>query len=151
MHTHAEKRVLAHSARQMFDLVADVDKYPQFLPWCVGVRIFKREEHQFFADLMIGYKVIREKFTSKVELTEPDAIEVTYITGPMKHLRNRWDFAANEDGSCTVDFYIEFEFRNRMFEALVGKVFDEIVKRMVGAFVERADNLYGSQERLHQL
>ena len=131
--------------------MADVEQYPEFLPWCVGMRVFKREATVFFADLMIGYKVIREKFTSKVELFEPERIEVTYITGPMKHLRNTWDFHTNPDGTCTVDFYIEFEFRNAMFERLIGKVFDEIVHRMVSAFVERADRVYGSEERLHQL
>lgn len=151
MHTHREKRVLPHTAQQMFDMVADVERYPEFLPWCIGCRIVKRNGNAFTADLMVGYKVLREKFTSKVELSEPGQIDVTYITGPMKHLYNQWRFTDNADGSCTVDFFIEFQFRNRIFEKLVGKVFDEIVKRMVGAFVERADDLYGSKEPLHQL
>lgn len=151
MHKHAEKRVLPHTAEQMFDVVADVEHYDEFLPWCTGVRIFKRDGDTFLADLMIGYKVIREKFTSKVELYPTERIQVTYMTGPMKHLRNDWRFADNGDGTCTVDFFIEFEFRSRLFEKLVGGVFDEIVKRMVGAFVTRADALYGSEKRLHQL
>lgn len=151
MHRHAEKRVLPHTAEQMFAVVADVDHYDEFLPWCTGVRIFKREERLFMADLMIGYKAIREKFTSKVELFPYERIKVTYLTGPMRTLHNDWRFIPNEDGSCTVDFFIEFEFRSRLLEKLIGGVFDEIVKRMVSAFVTRADTLYGSEKRLHQL
>ena len=151
MHTHSEKRVLPHTAEQMFNLIEDVEKYPQFLPWCTGLRIFKREEGAFYADLMIGYKVIREKFTSKVELTPKTRIDVTYMSGPLRHMRNSWDFAQNDDGTCTVDFFIEFEFRSKLFERLIGKVFDEIVHRMVGAFVDRADDIYGSKQTLHQL
>lgn len=151
MHTHSEKRVLAHTAEQMFNLVADVEKYPEFLPWCTGVRVFKREEGVLFADLMVGYKVIREKFTSKVELFPHDRIDVEYMSGPLKHLHNRWDFHQNDDGSCTVDFFIEFSFRSKIFEKLIGRVFDEIVHRMVGAFVDRADVLYGSNKRAYQL
>ena len=150
MPTHAEKRVLPHTAQQMFDLVADVARYDEFLPWCTGVRIFKRNGNTFYADLIIGYKVLREKFTSKVELSSPDQITVTYITGPMKYLHNRWRFIDNGDGTSTIDFYIEFEFRSRLFEKLVGKVFGEIVNRMVGAFVDRADALYGSEKSLQQ-
>jgi len=151
MHTHREKRVLPHTAEQMFDLVADVEKYPQFLPWCTGLRIFKRDGNVFYADLRIGYKVIREKFTSKVALFPKDRIDVHYMSGPLRHLHNRWDFVQNEDGSCTVDFFIEFEFRSKLFEKLIGRVFDEIVHRMVSAFVDRADVLYGSEKKLHQL
>ncbi|MBI1179585.1 MAG: type II toxin-antitoxin system RatA family toxin [Alphaproteobacteria bacterium] len=151
MHRHAEKRVLPHTAKQMFDLVADVERYPEFLPWCTGVRIVKREDQMFMADLMIGYKVIREKFTSRVELSPHELIKVTYMTGPLKELNNDWRFQDNGDGSCTIDFFIEFEFRSRLFERLIGGVFNEIVKRMVGAFVSRADDLYGSDQRLHQL
>ena len=103
------------------------------------------------ADMTAGYKAIREKFTSKVELFPPERIKVTYLTGPMRTLHNDWRFIPNEDGSCTVDFFIEFEFRSRLLEKLIGGVFDEIVKRMVSAFVIRADTLYGSEKRLHQL
>ncbi|MGE0667410.1 MAG: type II toxin-antitoxin system RatA family toxin [Sphingomonadales bacterium] len=151
MHRHAEKRVLPHSAEQMFAVVADVDHYDEFLPWCTGVRIFKREEHMFLADLMIGYKAIREKFTSKVELFPHERIKVTYLGGPLRHLHNDWRFIPNDDGSSTVDFCIEFEFRSRLLERMIGGLFDEIVKRMVSAFVARADALYGSEKRLHQL
>jgi coenzyme Q-binding protein COQ10 len=151
MHKHAEKRVLPHTVEQMFGVVADVEHYDEFLPWCTGVRIFKRDGNMFMADLMIGYKMIREKFTSKVDLFPHERIQVTYMTGPMKHLQNNWRFIDNGDGNCTVDFYIEFEFRSRLFEKLVGGVFNEIVRRMVGAFVARADALYGSEKRLHQL
>jgi coenzyme Q-binding protein COQ10 len=151
MHRHAEKRVLPHTAEQMFAVVADVEHYDEFLPWCTGVRVFKREDGMFMADLMIGYKAIREKFSSRVELFPHERIKVTYLSGPMRHLHNDWQFLANEDGSCTVDFCIEFEFRSRLLEKLIGGVFDEIVKRMVSAFVARADAIYGSEKRLHQL
>lgn len=151
MHHHAEKRVLPHTAEQMFDMVVDVDEYPKFLPWCVGARIFKREENTIHADLLIGYKVIREKFTSKVTFERPGSIEVTYLGGPLKHLHNHWHFHDNEDGSCTVDFAVEFAFVSTMFERMIGGVFDEIVKRMVGAFVDRADAIYGSEQRIHKL
>lgn len=151
MHRHAEKRVLPHTVEQMFAVVADVEHYDDFLPWCTGVRVFKREEGMFLADLMIGYKAIREKFSSRVELFPHERIKVTYLTGPMRHLNNEWRFIANPDGTCTVDFLIEFEFRSRLLEKLIGGVFDEIVKRMVSAFVARADALYGSEKRLHQL
>ncbi len=151
MHRHAEKRVLPHTAEQMFAVVADVEHYDDFLPWCTGVRVFKREEGMFLADLMIGYKAIREKFSSRVELFPHERIKVTYLTGPMRHLNNDWRFIANPDGSSTVDFSIEFEFRSRLLEKLIGGVFDEIVRRMVSAFVARADALYGSEKRLHQL
>lgn len=151
MHRHEERRVLAHTAEQMFDLVADVEKYPEFLPWCVGLRVVSRDEAGLSADLLIGYKVIREKFASKVTLERPKHIEVSYLGGPLKHLHNSWDFTDNEDGSCTVDFVIEFAFRSSLFERMIGGFFDEIVHRMVAAFVTRADEVYGSEQRMHKL
>jgi len=151
MHHHAEKRVLPHTAEQMFDMVVDVDEYPKFLPWCVGARIFKREENAIHADLLIGYKVIREKFTSKVTFSRPNTIEVTYLGGPLKHLHNHWSFSNNENGSCTVDFVVEFAFVSTMFERMLGGVFDEIVHRMVGAFVDRASAIYASEQQIHKL
>lgn len=151
MHRHEERRVLAHTAEQMFDLVADVEKYPEFLPWCVGLRVVSRDETSLSADLLIGYKVLREKFASKVSLRRPERIEVSYIAGPLKHLHNSWDFVDNGDGSCTVNFVIEFAFKSVLFERMIGGLFDEIVHRMVAAFVARADDVYGSEQRLHKL
>lgn len=151
MHRHEERRVLAHTAEQMFDLVADVEKYPEFLPWCVGLRVVSRDETSLSADLLIGYKVLREKFASKVTFRRPEHIEVSYVAGPLKHLHNSWDFVDNGDGSCTVDFVIEFAFKSGLFERMIGGLFDEIVHHMVAAFVTRADEVYGSEQRLHKL
>lgn len=92
MPTHAEKRNMPYSADQMFDLVAQVDLYPQFLPWCLASRITKREGHVFYADLVIGYKMVREKFSSRVTALRPDHIHVEYLEGPMHYLSNHWLF-----------------------------------------------------------
>ena len=151
MPKHAEKRVLPHSAEQMFDLVADVGKYPDFLPWCIGARVFDQTEDVLYADLILGYKVFREKFRSKVDLYRPDRIEVTYMNGPMKYLHNHWGFTDNADGTCTIDFHIDFEIRNKLFQQMMGAFFMEGVQRMVQAFEARANDLYGSDQRLHQL
>ena len=151
MPKHSEQYVMNHSAEQLFDLVADVGKYPDFLPWCMGARIIKDDGKIMLADLIVGYKMFREKFTSKVDMDRPNRIEVTYLNGPMKYLHNHWGFTDNADGSCTVDFHIDFEIRNKVFERMMGAFFTEALERMVHAFEARADELYGSQERLHQL
>ena len=144
MTTHAEKRNLPYSQEQLFALVADVVLYPEFLPWCISSRITRWQgDNIFYADLVIGYKMIREKFGSKVTLEAPNLVHVEYISGPMKHLKNHWKFIEEEDGSCTIDFYVDFEFKNRILQNLMGAFFTEIVHRMVGAFEVRAKELYG--------
>lgn len=143
MPTHAEKRKLPYTPEQMFDLVADVASYPQFLPWCAATRITKREGNVFYADVVIGYKMVREKFGSRVTALRPDHIHVEYLDGPMKHLSNHWRFIRQPDGSCEVDFFVDFEFRNKFFQNLIGVFFNEAVKRMVAAFEARAKDLYG--------
>lgn len=142
MPTHAERRVLPHTPEQMYALVADVERYPAFLPWCTGVRIFKREENVLYADLMVGFKMVRETFTSKVSLTPTTRIDVEYLRGPFRHLNNHWLFKPHEAG-CEIDFYIDFEFRSRLLQALMGTLFNEAVRRMVAAFETRARDLYG--------
>lgn len=144
MPTHAEQRTLNYSPDQLFDLVASVDQYPKFLPWCLSSRITKREGAVFYADLIIGYKLVREKFTSKVILDSPNSIHVEYLSGPMRYLSNHWKFIANADGSTTIDFYVDFEFKNPVFQKLMGVFFNEIVKRMVSAFEARANALYAN-------
>lgn len=144
MPTHAEKRTLPYTPQQLFDLVASVDQYPQFLPWCIASRITKREEGAIYADLVIGYKMVREKFGSKVTLKPHSEIHVEYLSGPMKYLSNSWTFTEEPDGSCTIDFYVDFEFKNKFFQGLIEVFFHEAVKRMVGAFEDRAKDLYGS-------
>ena len=144
MPTHREKRFLPYSPEQIFDLVADVERYPEFLPWCVGARISKRDERTITADLMIGFKMIRERYTSKVRLDRPGRIDVDYGNdGPFRHLENHWQFA-KADGGCEIDFYLDFEFRSRMLQRLIGVLFQEAVKRMVAAFEGRAKVLYGT-------
>lgn len=146
MTTHAEKRNLPYTPEQLYALVADVARYPEFLPWCLCSRITRREENAFYADLVIGYKLVREKFGSKVSLQEePYLIHVEYLSGPMKYLSNSWKFIREEDGSCTIDFYVDFEFKNKMLQNLIGVFFNEVVRRMVGAFEARAIELYGKQ------
>ena len=143
MSTHAEKRPLPYTPEQLFDLVADVGKYPEFLPWCVGARIRSADETLVVADLVIGYKVFRERFTSRVKLDRPGRIDVEYRDGPFRYLNNHWIFERNEDGSTTIDFYVDFEFRSRLMQKMIGVVFNEAVRRMVQAFENRAHDLYG--------
>ena len=151
MLTHIEKKTLPYTPEQMFDLVADVARYKEFAPWCVASRINKRESDDvFYADLVIGYKMIRERFSSKVHLDRPDHIYIEYMRGPLKHLKNHWRFIREPDGSCTIDFCVEFEFTNNMLQGLAQVFFNEVVKRMVGAFEKRAVALYGPQESILQ-
>ncbi|MGF1640534.1 MAG: type II toxin-antitoxin system RatA family toxin [Rhodospirillales bacterium] len=145
MPTHAEKRTVPYTPEQMFDLVADVEQYPSFLPWCVACRIRRREgPDSFIADLVIGFKVFRERFTSRVGLDRPRRVDVIYHEGPFRHLTNHWTFTADERGHCVIDFYIDFEFRSRTLQKLIGKLFNEAVQRMVNAFERRARALYGA-------
>ena len=144
MPTHAEKRHLPHSPKQMFDLVSNVAEYPEFLPWCVGTRIKSHENDEIVADMVIGFKMFREKFTSRVKLSSPDRIDVVYEDGPFKYLNNHWIFITKDDGSCAVDFYVDFEFHSKLLQKLIGVVFNEAVKIMVHAFEKRADAVYGT-------
>ena len=144
MPTHAEKRKLPYTPEQLFDLVAQVDKYPEFLPWCLNSRITKREgDGIFHADLIIGYKMVREKFGSKVTAMHPDHIHVEYLDGPMKYLSNHWRFLPEADGGCTIDFFVDFEFKNSVMQNLMSMFFNKAVIRMVEAFEARAKELYG--------
>jgi coenzyme Q-binding protein COQ10 len=142
MPTHAEKRHLPHSSQQMFNLVSDVAKYPEFLPWCVGTRIKEEDSQHIVADMVIGYKMFREKFTSRVALSAPDRINVVYENGPFKYLNNHWIFTSEEDGSCTVDFFVDFEFHSKLLQKIIGVMFNEAVKIMVHAFEKRAAIIY---------
>ena len=143
MPTHAERKVMAYSAEQMFDLVADVGHYPEFLPWCAGARVRSRSDTELVADLTIGFGPFRESFTSRVELDRPRTVKVHYEHGPFRYLNNTWTFTPDPRG-CLVDFHVEFEFRSRMLRAAIGVVFNEAVKLMVGAFLKRARDIYGS-------
>lgn len=147
MTTHAERRHLPYTQKQLFDLVADVAHYPEFLPWCVASRIRTQTGNEMVADLMIGFKMVRERFTSRVVLHAPDRIDVTYTEGPFKYLDNHWVFEPAEDGGTIIDFYVDFEFRSKMLQALIGALFNEAVSLMVAAFEKRARQLYGADAR----
>ena len=142
MPTHAEKRVVPYRPDQLFDIVADVGKYPQFLPWCVGARVRIRTETELVADLTIGFGPFRESFTSRVTLDPPERIKVRYENGPFRYLNNQWGFLAHPKGCC-VDFFVDFEFRSRILQRAIGVVFNEAVRRMVNAFLKRARDVYG--------
>jgi coenzyme Q-binding protein COQ10 len=144
MPTHAERRLLPYTALQLFDLVADIERYPEFLPWCLAARIRERTATTITADLLIGFKMVRERFTSRVVLERPDRIDVSYAEGPFRYLNNHWRFLPQADGSCVIDFYVDFEFRSRMLQKIIGMLFNEAVRRMVGAFETRARQLYGA-------
>jgi coenzyme Q-binding protein COQ10 len=144
MPTHAERRLLPYTQEQLFNLVADIERYPEFLPWCLAARIRKREARTIHADLMIGFRMVRERFTSKVELTPPHRIDVAYAEGPFKYLNNHWVFEPAPGGGCEIDFFVDFEFRNRMLQKLIEVLFHEAVRRMVSAFETRARALYGT-------
>lgn len=143
MPTHAEKRVLPYSKEQLFDLVAQVDRYPEFLPWCLGCRVKSRTDEQVVADMVIGFKVFREGFTSRVHLNKPDRVDVAYENGPFKYLDNHWIFNDMGDGTTEIDFYVDFEFRSKILQTAIGAVFNEAVRRMISAFESRAHDLYG--------
>ena len=147
MQTHAEKKHLPHTQEQMFQLVSDIENYSEFLPWCISTRIRSREGNELLAEMVIGYKVFRERFTSRVILTEPERIDVTYSRGPFKYLNNHWIFLPEADGTCTVEFYVEFEFRSNLMQKMIGLVFNEAVKKMVHSFEERAYVVYSSKKR----
>lgn len=142
---HIEQKNLPYTPEQMFDLVADVARYKEFTPWCVASRINRWDgENIFYADLIVGYKMLRERFSSKVFLERPDHIYIEYLRGPMKHLRNHWRFIREADGSCTIDFSVEFEFENSMLQGLAKVFFNEVIKRMVSAFEARAKDIYAA-------
>ena len=143
MPRHAETRFLPYTPEQMFDLVADVGRYGEFLPWVSAVRIRSNTPTEMVADLIVGFKGLRETFTSKVKKERPRAIHVDYIDGPLKHLSNDWHFRA-APGGCEVDFAVDFAFKNRVFEMLAGQVFSAALIRMTGAFEARAAQLYGA-------
>lgn len=142
MPTHAEKRILRQSPEQVFQLVADVHRYPEFLPWCAAARVISRDEHKLIADLTIGFKMFRETFRSEVTLSRPDMVQVKYLNGPFRYLNNTWRFRAVPQGT-EVDFFVDFEFRSRLLQAVIGTVFNEAVRLMVRAFERRAMALYG--------
>lgn len=143
MPSHREKRILPYSADQLFSLVMDIERYPEFLPWCVGARINERKRDNLSADVVVGYKMLREKFSSRVHFSQGKSIDVAYLKGPMRHLHNTWKFKDAGDGRCEVDFYVDFTLKTRFLEKLVDQFFQRALVKMIDAFEQRARTLYG--------
>ena len=143
MPRHSETRHLPYSPEQLFEMVADVARYDEFLPWVVAVRIRSASPEEIVADLVVGFNAFKERFTSKVALDRPGRICVDYVEGPLKYLRNEWTFEPAPGGGTDVHFSVDFAFKSRIFEALAGQMFDRALRRMTGAFEARAAALYG--------
>lgn len=143
------RRIVKHSPEQMFALVADVERYPQFLPLCEALTVRSRKEREgkmlMVADMTVGYKAIRETFTTQVLLNSAElAIDVKYIDGPFRYLDNRWRFEPAGEGGCAVNFFIDYEFKNRILGALMGSMFDRAFRMFSEAFEARADKIYAT-------
>lgn len=138
-----ETRRMPYSAEQMFDLVGDVSRYPEFLPWVIATRVRSESDTEMVADMLVGFKALKEKFTSRVTKQRAEEIRVTYVDGPLRDLDNTWRFR-NVEGGCEIDFAVDFAFRNPLFEKIAGQYFDRAFRKMVSAFEERAAVLYGS-------
>ena len=143
MPRHSETRHLPYTPDQLFDLVADVGSYDEFLPWVVAVRIRSSSEKETVADLVVGFNAFKERFTSRVQKERPNRLCVDYIEGPLKYLHNEWRFEPAGDGGTNVHFSVDFAFKSRLFETLAGQMFDRALRRMIGAFETRAAALYG--------
>ena len=143
MPRHTETRNICYTPEQMFDMVADVGRYQEFLPWVAATRVRSDSANLMIADLVVGFKAIKETFTSRVEKQRPVRIHAEYIEGPLKYLQNSWVFRPDGEGGTEIDFCVDFAFRNRLFESLAGQMFDRALRRMIGAFEERARELYG--------
>ena len=142
MPKHSETRTLPYTPEQMFDLVADVRRYAEFLPWVIAIRVRQDTPAETLADMIVGFKGLRETFTSRVRKDRPGVITVEYIEGPLRFLRNDWRFRPEGSG-CAVDFSVDFAFKNRVFEVLAGQVFQAALRQMIRAFEARAAALYG--------
>lgn len=144
---HTEQQFSPYTPRQLFDLVADIEKYPEFLPWCRAARIIERGENEFLGELVISFAHITENYISRVVLTPPQpgsagTIDVTMVKGPFEHLMNHWKFTPTQDGT-RIDFSLDFKFRSRIMEKLIGSLFSKATAKMVTAFQKRATDLYG--------
>jgi len=145
MPAHSEKRRLPYAAEDVFDLVLDIEKYPEFLPWCLEANIKARRKNELDADVAVGFGPFREVFSSRVRFSRPEKIEVDYMKGPMKSLVNRWVFTPVKDG-CEVDFYVDFSMKARLLDVLIAGFFDRALARMVSAFEARAKKIYGRKK-----
>ncbi len=143
MPRHSEMKHLPYTPEQLFDLVADVARYDEFLPWVVAVRIRSSSERETIADLVVGFNAFKERFSSRVVKNRPTEICVDYVEGPLKYLHNEWTFERSADGGTNLHFSVDFAFKSRLFETLAGSMFDRALRRMTNAFELRAAQLYG--------
>lgn len=143
MPRHSETRHLPYSPEQLFAMVADIEKYDEFLPWVVAVRIRSSSDTETVADLVVGFNAFKERFTSRVTKQHPHRIIVDYVDGPLKYLHNEWTFTPAPRGGTDLGFAVDFAFRSRLFETLAGSMFDRALRRMTSAFEQRAAALYG--------
>lgn len=144
MPRHREKRHLPYHPDQMYDLVADIRAYADFIPWITAVRMRDESDTEATADLIVGFKAFKDSFTSRVKKKPKTAIDVDYVDGPLKHLTNAWRFESDGKGGSIIDFEVDFSFKNRLFEAMAGQLFEKALTRMIGLFEARAVALYGS-------
>jgi coenzyme Q-binding protein COQ10 len=148
------KRRVSHDAGEMFDLVADVERYPEFVPLCRALRVLRRVSEPegieiVVAEMTVAYKVVRERFTSRVTLDRPNLqILVEYLDGPFSRMQNRWTFNPTGDHACEIEFFIDYEFRSRTLAVLMGAMFDAAFRRFAVAFEKRADEVYGNKRRV---
>ena len=139
---HEERRIIKHTPSNLFKLVSDVKRYPEFLPWCLGARVRKNRKNNFEADLIIGFKIYKEIYSSEISLDNINKkIIVNYKDGPFEYLENYWVFKDNKNG-CEVEFMVDFKFKSVFLQTLMETLFSEAVRRMVGAFEKRANELY---------
>ena len=144
-------RRVRHAPAEMFALVADVERYPEFLPMCEALTVRSRREGDgvtvLIADMTVGYKALRETFTSQVTLRpEQNRIDVKYLDGPFRYLENRWDFVETPEGGAEIRFFIDYEFKSRILGALMGSMFDRAFRMFAEAFEKRADSIYGVRQ-----
>jgi coenzyme Q-binding protein COQ10 len=144
MPRHSETRNLPYSPEQLFDLVADVRRYREFLPWVAAVRVRSDQPELMVADLVVGFGALKETFTSRVTKRSPHELTVDYLEGPLKYLHNSWVFRPDGQGGTHLDFCVDFAFKSRIFEAIAGQMFDRALRKMIGAFEARAHQLYGA-------
>ncbi len=148
MHAHHETRILPYTPQQLFALVADVEKYPEFLPWCRAARVSERTANSFLGELIVSFSHLTERYSSRVILTPPTdtaegRIEVTLVKGPFTRLDNHWRFTSHPQG-CELYFAVEFEFKSKLLNSLIGGMFTRASEKMVAAFTERAETLYAT-------
>ncbi len=142
MPRHSEKRYLSHSQENLYSLVADIEKYPEFLPWCKALKIISQNGNLIKAEMVIGFKFFQEKFTTEVSLTPNARIDVKYLNGPFKYLQNHWSFESNGEDGCKIDFFVDFEFKSPILQKMMGLVFSEALAKMILAFENRADIVF---------